>query len=422
MFNFAELPPETNSTRMYLGAGSAPIWAAAAAWTVLAKELGVAARGLESVLAKLLESYRGESSEALTGRIMPYVRWLDLTAASAEETATQLEEAAGAYDTARAATVHPLAVYANRAQVMALKVTNLFGQFSTLIAAKELEYDAMWEQDVKAMVAYQAAVLEATAATRSTAAFTPAPEMVNEVGLVEESFGSFVNDGVEEFDELMGVGTSKLGTSKVGTSRVGTSPLGSRVATNKVALGLSSTAAKPLWGGVAQHLGPMSNVVSMVNNKVGMANTGLSMVNGMGSMMKSVVPTAAAKAAEVVAEGGQALGNAFGSMGRGALGSGLGSQLTGGLGKGASLVGSLRVPEAWSAANKAVTPAMHALSPLTSNMATAVESGSAPLMGGVPMAPMASGMGGMGGMGGTVNTVFKTPTRSFIMPRPWAGG
>lgn len=43
MVGFAWLPPETNSLRMYLGAGSRPLLAAAGAWDGLAEELHAAA-------------------------------------------------------------------------------------------------------------------------------------------------------------------------------------------------------------------------------------------------------------------------------------------------------------------------------------------------------------------------------------------
>ncbi len=43
MVNFSVLPPEINSGRMFFGAGSGPMLAAAAAWDGLAAELGLAA-------------------------------------------------------------------------------------------------------------------------------------------------------------------------------------------------------------------------------------------------------------------------------------------------------------------------------------------------------------------------------------------
>lgn len=38
--SFVVLPPEINSLRMFIGAGTAPMLAAAAAWDGLAEELG----------------------------------------------------------------------------------------------------------------------------------------------------------------------------------------------------------------------------------------------------------------------------------------------------------------------------------------------------------------------------------------------
>lgn len=42
LMNFSVLPPEINSARMYVGAGSGPLLQAAAAWDALAGELGSA--------------------------------------------------------------------------------------------------------------------------------------------------------------------------------------------------------------------------------------------------------------------------------------------------------------------------------------------------------------------------------------------
>ncbi|RFD24532.1 PPE family protein, partial [Mycobacterium uberis] len=458
MFDFAALPPETNSTRMYLGVGSGPIVAAAAAWTGLAKELSAAARGLQSVLETLLLSFRGESSEALTERVLPYVGWLSLTAAGADETAGQLTAVASAYDTARSGTVPPTVVLVNRMQTAMLKALNWFGQFSSMIADQEADYELMWTQNAMAMTAYQSQVLDVIG---KTLPFEAAPEMVSEEGLVQETLiregleeglvqetliregleeglvqetliregleeglaqETLIREGLEEGlaqetlirEGLEEVGELVFNRGVAGPPNVGMAQLGPRVVTPKAVFDPSSTVANSLWGGAAKHLDPMSNIVSMVNNKVGMANAGLSMVSGMGSMMKSVVPTTAANAVEALAQGGQAIENAIGSVGRGVLGSGLGGQITANLGRAMS-VGSLRVPETWAVANQAVTPAMRAL-PLASRVATAVEGGPVPLMGGMPVGNMASGGGGVG-----VSSALRLPPRPFTMPRNLAG-
>src|SRR6516162_5954060 len=53
MIDFAALPPEINSARMYSGPGSAPMMAAASAWNALAAELGSAAASYASVVSTL---------------------------------------------------------------------------------------------------------------------------------------------------------------------------------------------------------------------------------------------------------------------------------------------------------------------------------------------------------------------------------
>ena len=47
--DFAGLPPEINSSRMYMGPGAAPMLAASAGWDALAAELHTAAGGYQSV-------------------------------------------------------------------------------------------------------------------------------------------------------------------------------------------------------------------------------------------------------------------------------------------------------------------------------------------------------------------------------------
>lgn len=48
--DFGALPPEINSGRMYMGAGSGPMLAAAAAWDALAAELHSNAASYESTI------------------------------------------------------------------------------------------------------------------------------------------------------------------------------------------------------------------------------------------------------------------------------------------------------------------------------------------------------------------------------------
>src|SRR6202048_3997800 len=93
--DFAMLPPEINSARMYSGAGSAPMVAAASAWKGLAAELRSTALSYGAVLSALTdEEWHGPASAAMAGAAMPYVAWMNTTAVQAEQTATQAEAAA----------------------------------------------------------------------------------------------------------------------------------------------------------------------------------------------------------------------------------------------------------------------------------------------------------------------------------------
>jgi PPE-repeat protein len=63
-------------------------------------------------------------------------------------------QAAALFETARAASVPPPVIAANRAMLLALISTNFFGQNTPAIAATEAQYEAMWAQDGAAMDTY----------------------------------------------------------------------------------------------------------------------------------------------------------------------------------------------------------------------------------------------------------------------------
>ena len=65
--------------------------------------------------------------------------------------AAQATAVAAAFEAARAATVDPSLVAANRSAVVRLVVSNLFGQNAPAIAAVEGQYEQMWAADVAAM-------------------------------------------------------------------------------------------------------------------------------------------------------------------------------------------------------------------------------------------------------------------------------
>jgi PPE-repeat protein len=146
--SFAALPPEINSARMYAGAGSSPMSAAAAAWDGLAAELNSAATSFSSVTSGLVGgSWSGPASAAMNSVAAPYAAWLSAATAQAEGAASQARAAAAAYETAFAATVPPPVVAANRVELFALVASNLLGQNTPAIAATEAHYAEMWAQD-----------------------------------------------------------------------------------------------------------------------------------------------------------------------------------------------------------------------------------------------------------------------------------
>jgi PPE-repeat protein len=162
--NFTVLAPEINSARMFSGAGSAPMLTAAVAWDGLASELGSAASSFSSVTSGLTaQAWQGPASAAMTAAAAPYANWLNVAATQATGAAGQARAVAGAFEAARAATVHPLLVAANRNGLVQLVMSNLFGQNAPAIAAAEAEYEQMWAQDVAAMAGYHGGASAAAA-------------------------------------------------------------------------------------------------------------------------------------------------------------------------------------------------------------------------------------------------------------------
>lgn len=190
--NFAAMPPEVNSTRMYSGPGSGPMVAAAAAWDGLAAQLHSTATAYQSVIASLIgEGWLGPSSATMAAAVTPYVLWLTSTAAQAEQTATQARSAAAAYGTAFAMTVPPSVVAANRAQLLLLVSTNVLGQNTSAIAATEAHYSEMWAQDAAAMYGYAVSSVPAAELTP----FAPPPPTTNPAGQASQAAANTQNAG-----------------------------------------------------------------------------------------------------------------------------------------------------------------------------------------------------------------------------------
>jgi PPE-repeat protein len=184
MFDFGALPPEINSGRMYVGPGSGPMLAAAAAWDDLAADLQSTGASYGSTVESLsIGPWTGPSSIAMAAAAAPYVAWMNAAGAQAEEAATQAKLAAGAYETAFAATVPPPVIAANRALLMTLIATNVLGQNTPAIATTEAQYAEMWAQDAAAMYSYAGS----SAGAAQLTPFTEPPQTTNSAGTAAQS-------------------------------------------------------------------------------------------------------------------------------------------------------------------------------------------------------------------------------------------
>jgi PPE-repeat protein len=182
--DFAFLPPEINSARMYTGPGSGSLLAAAGSWDALAAELGTTAENYESVVLGLTTlHWRGPASELMMATAAPYASWLYTTAEQTRQTAMQARAAATAFEQAYAMTVPPAVVTANRMQLMVLIATNFFGQNTAAIAATEAHYAEMWAQDAAAM----SGCATASAAARTLTSFSSPKQTTNPAGLAAQA-------------------------------------------------------------------------------------------------------------------------------------------------------------------------------------------------------------------------------------------
>ncbi len=384
VLDFALLPPEINSARMYSGPGSGPMLAAASAWKGLAAELRSTALSYNAVLSALTsEEWHGPAASSMAAAAGPYVAWMDTTAAQAAQTAAQAEAAAAAHDVAFNATVPPAVIAANRVHLMALIASNIVGQNTPAIAATEAQYAEMWAQDAAAMYAYAAS---SAVAARLTPFSEPA-QNTNPVGLSAQSAAvgqaATTPAGTQQaaLTQLMaGLQTTLQGLS----SPVSQGALGSG-GWNPFAAG-SSTDTTGL-NGVLNLFGSNTAFGQFVNANVwnSVFSSGFYMPS---NTMAPFLQLAGQQSAETVV--GDAAGpSADGSAGEALVPAGgagqLGQAASAGLGR-ASLVGPLSVPPSWTAPTPSASPL-------------------APTLGGTPMiAPpaVAAGMPGVpvGGMRG----------------------
>ena len=190
--DFAMLPPEVNSARIYAGPGPGPMLAAASAWDGLAAELQSTAASYRTAISELTGGpWLGSSSATMAAAAAPYLDWMTTSAAQAEQTATQARAAAAAYEAAFAMTVPPAVIAANRSLLMTLIATNVLGQNTAAIAATEVAYAEMWAQDATAMYGYAGSAAAASTLTP----FAEPPPTTNPAGQGAAVSQSIVSNG-----------------------------------------------------------------------------------------------------------------------------------------------------------------------------------------------------------------------------------
>ncbi|OMC52231.1 hypothetical protein A5745_01440 [Mycobacterium sp. IS-2888] len=341
------LSPEVNSARMYTGAGSASMLAAASAWKGLAAELRSTALSYGAVLSALTdEEWHGPASAVMAAAAAPYVEWMNTTAVQAEETAAQAEAAAAAYDTAFAATVPPAEIAANRAHLASLVSTNFLGLNAPAIAATEAQYGEMWGQDAAAMYGYAGS---SAAASRLTE-FDPPQPIVNPAATTAQS--AAVTQAAATSAGTGQSTLSKLMTSVPGTLQSMASPAAS---TASAPASLDDLLNSSIWN----NFGPNANIWNtifssgfyMPGNYLGTASN--FMTQGAGD-----AAAGAGEAAGAAADGAAAFGLVQAVSPAGGLGA-VGNTVSAGLGA-APQVGGLTVPASWTGAAPQLSSAINA--------------------------------------------------------------
>ncbi|MCV7442950.1 PPE family protein [Mycobacterium paraense] len=174
-------PPEITSALIHSGPGPGSLLAAANVWRKLALELQQTAADYASIVAGI--PWEGPSARAMTLSTIPYVSWLNTTAAQAAQMSMAASTMASSFVAARTAVVLPSVVTANRTLLADLIATNFFGINFPAIAATEAQYVQMWAGNTTAMLGYDVTRLQ----TMTLQPFTPPPATTNPAGVVAQS-------------------------------------------------------------------------------------------------------------------------------------------------------------------------------------------------------------------------------------------
>ncbi|OBK19422.1 PPE family protein [Mycobacterium asiaticum] len=392
IFDFAWLPPEINSARIFAGAGSGPLHAAAAAWEGLAAELAASASSFDSVIVGLASGpWAGPASVSMAAAATPYVGWLSDAAAQAQLAAGQARAAASAYEAAVTATVHPAAVTANRVALGSLVATNFLGQNTPAIASTEFDYVEMWAQDVMAMLGYEGGAVA-----------------------VAESLPPFSLPQLTLAGLTSGINSQIAGLATTASAAVSPLVQGALSAAPALAAGVQSLAT----GAPVQSIMSVAQMGAMPASMLIGPLMQLGQTAGVGTAGLASATEGLADVPKFVGDIGPA------AKGLGGAG-GLGAGMAGDLGK-AHLVGAMSVPPTWqgSVPKGLSSSAMAGLGAMSSPAGMAAPAGAGTGMG---MMPMPMGMGGAGGgmpggmMGRGGAAAHVVQNRPSVIPRTGVG-
>ena len=337
--DFALLPPEINSGRMYAGPGSGSMMTAAVAWDGLAAELRSAATSYSSVILGLTAGWQGPSSAAMAAAAAPYAAWMSSTASQAEQASAQARAAATAYQTAFAAMVPPPVIAANRSQLALLVEGNLLGQNTPAIVATEAQYADMWAQDAAAMYGYADSAALATQLTP----FTEPPQTTNPAGAAGQTPAV----------------THALGTSAGTNTQSGLTQLMSAVPQTLHSAAAPAAAAPPPSSS-SSSITTIVGAVEAIGGAIGgpgQASVVVTIISALGAYAQSlggILDAAGSAGASSPALGalGAGLGSGMPALGSAGFGA-AGSAVSAGMGS-AGVVGALSVPPSWAAATPMV--------------------------------------------------------------------
>ncbi|MCA2244190.1 MULTISPECIES: PPE family protein [Mycobacterium] len=417
--DFGALPPEVNSGRMYAGPGSGPMMAAAAAWDGLGAELDTAASGYAVVISELTHApWVGPASASMLSAVTPYVSWLSILAAQAEETAGQARAAAAAFEAAFAMTVPPPVIATNRVLLANLVATNFLGQNTPAIAATEAQYMEMWAQDAAAMYGYSGSSLTAS----ELAPFTAPPHTTTPDG--DSGQAAAVAQAVAEPAGNTAQTTSQLASPQALSLSATQAAQAPATVTNASESGLlTSTLQNLLQNGLPTPTNNWLGLTPTIYDTILKRTTGLAYFsNGMASFCTSIAQqlTSGPGGSTAGAGGAWFPTPQFASLGLGNLGGGLG-HASGGVAAGAgqaARVGMLSVPQHWATLTSAVSP-----STVSELEAAPVQAAATGTTGG-PANGLLRGMpaGSLGRRGAAAGYVNKYGFRYSVLTRPPSAG